>query len=409
MSTKQETQSASRVADASATDRYRTLFASLPDAAFVLDESGRILEVNAETAQMYGYASPEEMIGLTVAEYSAEPEETTRALAEPELGVRARRHRRRDGTTFPIEVKATFLELDGHKIVLGVVRDITERKQLEAAVARQDRLATMGLIATGLGHELNNPLAYVLCNVELLVQRLPEALTAAKRCGAERATSAPLEQGCELVHTGALEEALDAAREALEGLRRISATTRRLGTLSKLEQVERSFVDVDQALERAATPATPASEAETRREKHPLRRPAAPRRPRGRVLVVDDEESIVRALARLLGRDHEIVTASSGEDARALLETDRAFDVVLSDLMMPDLSGMDLHAWLTTLDPTLARHVVFMTGGAFLPRATEYLASVPNLRIEKPFDAAELGGLIAELVLAARGQPGRAP
>jgi CheY-like chemotaxis protein len=123
---------------------------------------------------------------------------------------------------------------------------------------------------------------------------------------------------------------------------------------------------------------------------------------RGRILVVDDEELILRTMKRLLGGDHEVVTASSGEEARTILERDQAFDVILCDLMMPQMTGMDLHAWLVKVNADLTGRMVFITGGAFTPMASQYLASVPNRKLEKPLDAATLKRLVAELIGAAR-------
>ena len=125
---------------------------------------------------------------------------------------------------------------------------------------------------------------------------------------------------------------------------------------------------------------------------------------RGRLLVVDDEPAIRRTLLRLLGQAHEVVTAATGAEGQAILEQDQAFDLILCDLMMPEMSGMELHAWLAAHHPALAEQVVFVTGGAFTPRATDYLTSVGNLRIEKPFDAANLTRLVAELVVAAKSK-----
>lgn len=118
--------------------------------------------------------------------------------------------------------------------------------------------------------------------------------------------------------------------------------------------------------------------------------------------MVDDEPSIRRALARLLGDVHEVVLATSGAEAQAILTADAAFDVILCDLMMPGMTGMDLHAWLQDHARALAPRVVFVTGGAFTPRATEYLEKAGNLRIEKPFDSAYVKFLVSELVVAAR-------
>jgi CheY-like chemotaxis protein len=123
---------------------------------------------------------------------------------------------------------------------------------------------------------------------------------------------------------------------------------------------------------------------------------------RGRILVVDDEPAILEIIARLLGREHEVVTAASGKAARVVLEKDASFDVILCDLMMPEMTGMDLHAWLAKHNPALAAQMVFVTGGVFTPRATEYLASVGSLKIEKPFDAANFKKLVSRLVQAAK-------
>jgi CheY-like chemotaxis protein len=119
---------------------------------------------------------------------------------------------------------------------------------------------------------------------------------------------------------------------------------------------------------------------------------------------VDDEDGVRRTMSRLLSRDHDLVMASSGEEACDILEGDRKFDLILCDLMMPKMSGMDLHAWLAQRDGRLASQVVFVTGGAFTPRASEYLNSVDNLRVEKPFDGTNFRKLVAELIRAGRSR-----
>jgi two-component system cell cycle sensor histidine kinase/response regulator CckA len=124
---------------------------------------------------------------------------------------------------------------------------------------------------------------------------------------------------------------------------------------------------------------------------------------RGRILIVDDEAGIRKAIVRMLGRKHEVITASSGEDAQAILGRDQAFDVLFFDVMMPSMTGIDLHAWLLPRYPVLAEKVVFFTGGAFTPKANEYLAKVRNQTFEKPFDTVRLQKAVAELVRKAKG------
>jgi PAS domain S-box-containing protein len=115
---------------------------------------------------------------------------------------------------------------------------------------------------------------------------------------------------------------------------------------------------------------------------------AAPRR--ARVLVVDDEEMIGQLLRRALESEHEVEVEASGRKAVARIAAGERFDVVLCDLMMPEVSGMEVHREVTKLQPRLAADFVFMSGGAFTPEARAFLDRVPNARIDKPFDLLDL-------------------
>ena len=125
---------------------------------------------------------------------------------------------------------------------------------------------------------------------------------------------------------------------------------------------------------------------------------AGPIAARGRILVIDDEPQIRKILGRVLGGAHSVVLVGSGREALAILDSDRAFDVILCDLSMPDISGAELHRRLIELDPGLARRVVFVTGGAFTPEAADFLARVDNVYIEKPISTADLLGVIADIL-----------
>ena len=117
---------------------------------------------------------------------------------------------------------------------------------------------------------------------------------------------------------------------------------------------------------------------------------------RGRLLVVDDEALVARSLVRMLSGEHEVEVASSVAQARVRLGQAPAIDVILSDLMMPDGTGMDLFEWLGHTQPALGRRVIFMTGGAFTDAATSFLERVPNRRLEKPFVPAEVRAAVRE-------------
>jgi CheY-like chemotaxis protein len=117
---------------------------------------------------------------------------------------------------------------------------------------------------------------------------------------------------------------------------------------------------------------------------------------RFRLLIVDDEVRLARSLAALLSF-HEVEVASSVVEALALLAK-VSFDCILCDLMMPSLSGMDLHAELLGRGRGEERRMIFMTGGAFTPRAREFIASVPNRVLEKPFSADLVEVLVGSLI-----------
>jgi PAS domain S-box-containing protein len=121
---------------------------------------------------------------------------------------------------------------------------------------------------------------------------------------------------------------------------------------------------------------------------------AAPTRSRRRVLVVDDEPVVGKSLRRLLP-EHDVAVATSAAEALAAIEGDPDLDVVLCDLMMPDVSGIELFHQLEARFPALARRVVFITGGAFTPEASAFLRAAGNPVLEKPFDLRRLRALVS--------------
>ena len=118
---------------------------------------------------------------------------------------------------------------------------------------------------------------------------------------------------------------------------------------------------------------------------------------RGRVLVVDDEILVCDTAAHMLGGEHDVVGVTGGEAALSLLRAGQRFDVILCDLMMPQMTGIEFFAALRGLDPSVQTSVVFMTGGAFTPRARAFLSTVRNPSIEKPFDMLGVRKLVNEM------------
>jgi signal transduction histidine kinase/CheY-like chemotaxis protein len=102
------------------------------------------------------------------------------------------------------------------------------------------------------------------------------------------------------------------------------------------------------------------------------------------VLVVDEEGLVGDAIVRALATECRVTHAASGREALALFSAGESYDVILCDVMMPDLSIMDLHAEMMRVAPALAGRFVFMTGGAFTPKARAFLESVGSPYLEKP-------------------------
>ncbi|MCK6545742.1 ATP-binding protein [Myxococcota bacterium] len=411
--------------------------------------------------------------------------------------------------------RITERDADGHPTrMLGTHTDITSRKLAEeerrlamASLAQADRLASMGMLAAGVAHEINNPLAFVLLSLDEMrllgpeqhaelaamidkvhdgVLRIRDIVRGLKTFShvddgdlrpvhVEEAARHALEMAhnelkyrariiTDLAPTPAVAASrgklaqvflnllLNAAHAIPEGheethevevrtwadetgvhasvsdtgcgmsvdvQRRIFEpffTTKAVGVGSGLGlSICRNIIeDLGGRIDFTSLPGAgttfhvrlpPAPRSSDEEPRPPTPPPDTPRA-RGRILVVDDEPALRASLERILGAQHEVHTAASGEDARSILREDQAFDVVFCDVMMPKLSGPELHAWAAANAPALASRFVFMTGGAFTPEAGRYLGRVPNKRIDKPFTLEALRREASELVQAARRRAG---
>ncbi|MFO0710637.1 MAG: ATP-binding protein [Sandaracinus sp.] len=126
---------------------------------------------------------------------------------------------------------------------------------------------------------------------------------------------------------------------------------------------------------------------------------------RARVLVVDDDPIVGRAIVRSLRTSADAQTLTSAKDAQTLLATGRSFDVILCDLMMPEVSGADLHAWICAHRPDLRERVVFLSGGATTEEAQRFLDACASPSLTKPVPVQTLRELVARYARSPEATP----
>ena len=112
---------------------------------------------------------------------------------------------------------------------------------------------------------------------------------------------------------------------------------------------------------------------------------------RKRVLLIDDEPFMLKSLQRLLEVKHEVIAALGGDAAFKLLEeANGQFDAIICDLSMPGIGGVDLYRYIVKKYPKLEQRMIFMSGGAYTQQNKDFVASINNPQLEKPFSYEEI-------------------
>jgi CheY-like chemotaxis protein len=118
---------------------------------------------------------------------------------------------------------------------------------------------------------------------------------------------------------------------------------------------------------------------------------------RARILVIDDEPMFGPSVQRMLGCKHEVSFVTSGQEAVERLTNGQHFDVILLDVMLPDVSASRLFGEIEQRAPQQIERIIFMTSGAFTTEAREFLERVPNTCLDKPLDAGSLHALVNDM------------
>ncbi|ATB33657.1 hybrid sensor histidine kinase/response regulator [Melittangium boletus] len=218
---------------------FRKLTECLPDGLFV-HRDRRFVYVNPMLCTSLGYAHPEELIGQPIwcivhpDDLPLVRQRVTTAVSGGVAPVQEIRYLRKDGSSYDAESTGLSLEFDGQEAVVVIARDITERKRMQAQLLQTDRMALVGTLAAGMGHEINNPLSYVLTNIRLALEN----------------TQRLKEPGSEREHADNLQETEDMLREAHEGGLRVRDIVRDLKLFSRqTEEENKAEVDVLKPLE----------------------------------------------------------------------------------------------------------------------------------------------------------------
>jgi PAS domain S-box-containing protein len=161
--------------------RYRELFEYAPDALLIQSVDDVILDANPAAHRMYGaglIGSRAEDLGFTTP-VPAPTDTGGDSIVRSSTGI----GRRLDGSTFPEEVELRMVEINGERRVMAIVRDMTERRQLQAELVQAQKMEAIGTLVAGVAHELNNPLAAIVAFSQLI--RTDPALPADLRSQAD--------------------------------------------------------------------------------------------------------------------------------------------------------------------------------------------------------------------------------
>ncbi len=491
-------------------DVLRETFDVFEDGLCLVSPDGALEIANATGARLYGSGLRGELEAVA-REAISRGAAADRALAD-------------GGRAFAVRA----YPLVGRGAVLSV-RDATDEREREIGRLQAEKLASIGLLAAGVAHEINNPAAFVLANIEaltghlrLIEERLRDPDVAGARAGlpdlmfeanvilqeskegmarihrivrdlgsfshVDEETSVPMNVNLaidsalgmlrnELKYRARVERDLRAARLVRASAARLGQVflnlilnaaqaldeadaKRNLVTVRSFDEGAEVVVEISDNGPGIAAEILPrifesffttkprgmgtglglpislgivrtlggeiivdsrAGRGATFRVRLPADESSAPARvstpvpvpvrgyPRRRLLAVDDEALLLKAYRRMLGETHELTSALGGHEALRILERDAAFDVVLCDLQMPEMSGMELHAAVRERFPTLGDRFVFVTGGAFSSDARKFLEDSVASVIQKPFRLEDMLALIDRTARGASSAPPSGP
>jgi CheY-like chemotaxis protein len=119
---------------------------------------------------------------------------------------------------------------------------------------------------------------------------------------------------------------------------------------------------------------------------------------KGRILIIDDDPAVTALMDRVLQSEHDVVVERDPRLALRALASGEAFDLILCDVSMPQMSGIELYEALRGTSPDATRKLVLMSGGGLDEAEEEFLASAGVCNIDKPFTPRELRAFVRDFV-----------
>jgi CheY-like chemotaxis protein len=126
----------------------------------------------------------------------------------------------------------------------------------------------------------------------------------------------------------------------------------------------------------------------------------SPKLDRSSAWVVDDEPLVAQVISRFLRSEYEVLVADGPRDVLRRLAAGERFDVLVCDVMMPDMSGVELGMLIERDWPELASRIVFVSGGVLSKEMSDFIHEPHRTFLDKPFDARALGATIHRIVAA---------
>lgn len=338
---------------------FEKLLESSPDIVIAVDRHGIISFYNDGARRTLGY-DPEDVMGERVTRVYPDLDEARKVMDELRQGKNCETTLvAKGGARIPALIAGSIIrDADGNELgSIGFAKDLRE-------IRRQDQLATLGELAIGLAHEINNPLEVIVNNLNLL-----------------EAYVAKVSSDDDFVVESERLESIHAAIGRIQGI-----VTQLVEMAHGTEYPTREYLPGTQMTDLRAgrgagrPPVTPRADAELQGI---------------RIMVVDDDLGICQSLRDLLTQEGcDVLVATGGREALARLET-ASVDLVLSDVVMPDLDGYELFQEARRRHPGIP--VVLMTAFHFdkdhiIKRSK--MAGLDDVIYKKPIDPPRLRELI---------------